>query len=85
LNIGFKVFESESHGEASILLDVFNLFNGDAVTRVVEQGEVRTSANPIVDAGGYYEANKQIAAPFYGMPRTYQSPRSVRLGFRYAF
>jgi hypothetical protein len=72
LNFGYKVFESDSHGEASVLLDVFNVFDGDAVTRVVEQGEVRT-------------ATHGISAPFYGMPRTYQGPRSVRIGFRYAF
>jgi hypothetical protein len=75
LNVSYKFFDSETRGSATARIDVFNVFDGDAVTRVVEQGEVRTSA------GG----NKNLAAPFYGMPRTYQTPRYVRLGVSYSF
>jgi outer membrane receptor protein involved in Fe transport len=75
LNLAYKFFESETKGEAVARLDIFNVLNGDAVTRVVEQGEVRTGATGV----------KGVAAPFYGLPRTYQTPRYVRIGFSYSF
>jgi outer membrane receptor protein involved in Fe transport len=75
LSLAYKFFQSDTKGEAVARLDIFNVFNGDAVTRVVEQGEVRTSATGV----------KNVAAPFYGYPRTYQTPRYVRIGFSYSF
>jgi hypothetical protein len=75
LNLSYKFFESETKGSASARVDIFNVFDGDAVTRVVEQGEVRTSAG----------ATKNLVAPFYGLPRSYQSARFVRVGVTYAF
>jgi hypothetical protein len=75
LNLSYKFFESETKGSASARVDIFNVFDGDAVTRVVEQGEVRTSAG----------ATKNLIAPFYGLPRSYQGARYVRVGVTYAF
>jgi hypothetical protein len=75
LNLAYKFFQSDVRGEATVNLDIFNVFDGTAVTRIVEQGEVRTSAGAV----------KNVAAPFYGLPRTYQGARSVRLGVRYSF
>lgn len=63
--------EREGFGSVSAALDVFNLFNERAVTRVVEQGETTNRfGRPI---------------PVYGQPRSYQSPRSVRFTLRYSF
>jgi len=59
-------------------VDVFNLFDNDEATRVVEQGLVRTSANA---SGGGLNAR----SAYFGLPRSYQSPRSVRFGLRYSF
>ena len=56
-------------GQLRASVDVFNVLDADAVTRVVEQGEVR--------------AAKGTPTPFYGMPRSYQPARSVRLGLQY--
>jgi len=75
LSLAYKIMESETRGNLTATLDVFNLFDGSAVTRVVEQGEVRTSSGGV----------KGVKAPFYGMPRTYQAPRTVRFGLKYAF
>ena len=58
-------------GELRASIDVFNVFDNDAVTRVVEQGEVTS--------------RKGTAAPFYGLARTYQAPRTVRFGLQYQF
>ncbi|MFZ0267025.1 TonB-dependent receptor [Caulobacter sp.] len=75
LSVAYKILESDTRGSLTATVDVFNLFDGDSITRVVEQGEVRTSAGAI----------KGVRAPYYGMPRTYQSPRTVRFGLKYAF
>lgn len=76
LSFAYRIFGDEEAqggpGSLTATLDVFNVFDGDAVTRVVEQGEVRA-------------AQHGVQAPFYGMPRNYQGARSVRLGLRYAF
>ncbi|WOX04525.1 TonB-dependent receptor [Microbulbifer pacificus] len=50
-------------------MDVFNLFNSDAVTEVQESGE-RVQGE---------------AYQYYGEPTSYQSPRAVRFGIRYDF
>jgi hypothetical protein len=68
-------WDSEDYGSYTASMDVFNLFDGSSVTRVVEQGEVRTSAGAI----------KGVKAPFYGLARTYQAPRSVRFGLKFNF
>ena len=75
LSLAYKIMESETRGNLTATLDVFNLFDGSAVTRVVEQGEVRTAATGV----------KGVRAPYFGMPRSYQSPRTVRFGLKYAF
>lgn len=75
LSLAYKIMESETRGNLTATLDVFNLFDGDAVTRVVEQGEIRVTA-----AGVHGQR-----APFYGQARTYQTPRTVRFGLKYAF
>lgn len=58
-------------GELKFRVDVFNLLDGDSVTRVVEQGETTNA--------------KGTPTAFYGMPRTYQAPRSIRFGVSYKF
>ncbi|MBN9318910.1 MAG: TonB-dependent receptor [Caulobacterales bacterium] len=75
LNVAYKFMDKGAAGSLVGTLDIFNLFDGDTVTRVVEQGEVRTSAGAI----------KGVKAPFYGMARSYQAPRTVRVGLKYAF
>lgn len=72
LNITYDLIrEREGFGSVSAALDVFNLFNEQAVTRVVEAGETR-------DLPG-------VPVATYGKPRSYQSPRSVRFTLRYSF
>ncbi|MDR6626314.1 TonB-dependent receptor [Caulobacter segnis] len=75
LSVSYRIMESDTKGSLVAVMDIFNLLDGDKVTRVVEQGEVRTSASGV----------KGVRAPYYGLPRTYQSPRTVRFGLRYAF
>lgn len=74
LNLNFKILESETRGNLSASIDVFNLFDADTATRVVEQGLIRTGSN-----------RPDARAPYYGMARSYQAPRSVRFGIRYTF
>ncbi len=77
LNFAYR-FIGDDDGSGHQLVgtvDIFNVFDGDAVTRVVEQGEVSAAS----------AAQTGVAAPFYGLPRTYQAPRSVRFGLRYSF
>jgi hypothetical protein len=73
LNIAYTVMDSPS-GKLTASVDVFNLFDGDTATRVVEQGLIRTSGNVMT-----------ARSPYYGMARSYQAPRSIRFGLRYAF
>jgi hypothetical protein len=75
LSLSYAIMNSETKGNLVAVLDIFNLLDADTVTRVVEQGEVRTSATGV----------KGVRNPYYGMARTYQSPRTVRFGLRYAF
>lgn len=75
LSYRFLGNDEDERGRLVGTIDVFNVFDNDAVTRVVEQGEVRTSASGL----------KGVAAPYYGLPRTYQGPRTVRFGVRYEF
>lgn len=72
LNLTYDIIqEREGFGSVSAALDVFNLFNERNVTRVVEQGETyNIPGRPVLT---------------YGMPRSYQSPRSVRFTLRYSF
>jgi outer membrane receptor protein involved in Fe transport len=79
LNLTFDILNEDSgRGRLQAVVDVFNLFDSDTVTRVVEQGEVRTSATSL---GGV----KGVRAPYYGRARNYQAPRTVRFGLRYNF
>ena len=75
LSVSYQIMQSDTRGSLVAVLDVFNLLDGDTVTRVVEQGEVRTAATGV----------KGVRNPYYGMARTYQAPRTVRFGLRYAF
>jgi len=70
LNFVWNVIERET-GTFVLRADVFNLFDFDAVTRVVESGEIRNRPG-------------QVAA-FYEEPRSYQAPRSIRLTASYNF
>ncbi len=73
LSFSYRILGEEDDGHRlTASMEVFNVFDGDGVVRVVEQGEVRG-------------AQLGIAAPFFGLPRTYQGARSVRFGLRYAF
>jgi len=74
LNMNFDILKTEDRGSLSATVDVFNLFDNDEVTRVVEQGLIRTSGNVLT-----------ARSPYYGNARSYQSPRQVRLGLRYRF
>ena len=72
LNLTYDIIrEREGFGSVSAALDVFNLFNERNVTRMVEQGETTNRPGRAVTT--------------WGMPRSYQSPRSVRFTLRYNF
>jgi outer membrane receptor protein involved in Fe transport len=73
LNLTYTVAET-NYGKLSASVDVFNVFDNDEPTRVVEQGLIRTSGNVLT-----------ARSPYYGLPRSYQSPRSLRFGLRYEF
>lgn len=73
LNLAYTLIESAA-GNLTASVDVFNLLDGDTATRVVEQGLIRTSSNVLT-----------ARSPYYGLPRSYQSPRSIRFGLRYTF
>lgn len=73
LNLAFNLMRTE-RGDVSATVDIFNVLDNDEATRVVEQGLVRTSAN-----------NMTARAPYYGLARSYQAPRTVRFGLRYRF
>lgn len=72
LNLAFTLLDSDTRGNLVATVDIFNLFDNDEVTRVVEQGVARVAPNyPL--------------SPTYGLARNYQSPRSLRFGLRYRF
>ncbi|MFJ6023728.1 TonB-dependent receptor domain-containing protein [Brevundimonas sp. NPDC092305] len=70
LNFNLDLIDSPTKGKLTASVNIQNLFDGDAVTRVVEQGIV-----PV----------QNVLSPYYGSPRTYQAPRTIRLGLRYNF
>ena len=74
LSMNFNLLKTETRGALTGSIDIFNVFDNDTATRVVEQGLVQTGAN-----------FPNARAPYYGMARSYQSPRSVRFGLRYKF
>jgi hypothetical protein len=74
LNMNFAVMESATMGNLTASIEVFNVFDADTATRVVEQGLIRTASNRM-----------DARSPYYGMARSYQSPRTVRFGLRYRF
>lgn len=59
------------YGAPVIEVDVFNIFNTQEITRIVEQGPISGDLTTL--------------SPTYNLPRSYQTPRSVRFGLRYAF
>ncbi|MCR5878711.1 TonB-dependent siderophore receptor [Phenylobacterium sp. J367] len=72
LNISYDILRPENdYGAVTAAIDVFNLFNERAVTRVVEQSETTNRVGRWV--------------PTVGKNRSYQAPRSVRFSLRYAF
>ena len=73
LNLAYTIVESP-RGNVTASVDVFNVFDNDATTRVVEQGLIRTSSNVLT-----------ARSPYYGLPRGYQAPRSLRFGLKYTF
>jgi hypothetical protein len=76
LNFTFDLMrEEEGRGRLQAIVDIFNVFDSDTPTRVVEQGEVRTAAGVV----------KGVRAPYWGQVRNYQAPRQVRFGLRYNF
>lgn len=56
-------------GEPVFRVDVFNIFDADAVTDIYEVGEETLG----------------VAEPSYGLPSGYQAPRSVRIGMSWDF
>lgn len=74
LNVNYTLLDSPTRGNLVASLELFNVFDADTATRVVEQGLIRTSANRM-----------DAVAPYYGMARGYQAPRTVRVGLRYRF
>ncbi len=74
LNINYDILTTENRGSLSASVDIFNLFDNDEVTRVVEQGLIRTSGNSLT-----------ARSPYFGAARSYQAPRTVRFGLRYRF
>lgn len=86
LNFNYKLMEREGFGSLTASIDVFNVFDNDAVTRVVEQGMVRNDAVDL-DGDGVVDipTNYSLLAPNYGQARSRQAPRSVRFGLRYRF
>ena len=58
-------------GKLTAQVDVFNVFNSDAITEYVETGD-KNRASP-------------VASLDYGLPVNFQAPRSVRLSITYDF
>lgn len=75
LNAKISLYKNDRDGGVDLTVDVFNVFDNQGVTRVVEAGEIRTSASGV----------KGMKAAYWGNPRSYQSPRFVRLGIKYKF
>jgi len=79
LNASYKLFERENLGSLVASVNVLNLFDNDGVVRVVEQGFIRN------DATATLATDYTALSPYYGAPRTYQAPRTVRFGLSYRF
>lgn len=73
LNMAYTLMDSPDRGRLVATMDVFNVFDADEATRVVEQGVIRNSANAV------------RPSPAYGRARSYQAPRTIRFGLRYNF
>lgn len=61
--------------ELTLRADVFNVFNNDTVTEVVEIYDDESSLDP----------TNPTVNPNYGLPSNWQTPRYVRLSARFAF
>jgi outer membrane receptor protein involved in Fe transport len=79
LTLAYKIPEKWTMipGDLSFRVDVFNVFNSDAITNSQERGT--DSAGGIA----YTDASKSTVA--YGQPTAYQQPRYVRFGFDWSF
>lgn len=64
-------YASDAYGAYTLSFDVFNLFNANRVTSVVEQGAIYEQPN--------------IRDAVWGKPYTRQSPRFVRIGVSYDY
>lgn len=71
MNLSYRIPTPDRYGSTTLSLEVFNLLGGHGVTRIQEQGDI-----------GGQPGERTVT---YGMPRSYQDPRRVRLGVRYAF
>jgi outer membrane receptor protein involved in Fe transport len=69
LQARFTVPSAYTPGDLTLRMDVFNVFNTDAITNSQERGTLTN--------GNY--------SPNYGKPTAYQQPRYVRFGFDWAF
>ena len=69
LQARFNVPTAYTPGDLTLRVDVFNVFNTDAITNSQERGTL-TNGN---------------FSPNYGKPTAYQQPRYVRFGFDWAF
>jgi outer membrane receptor protein involved in Fe transport len=78
LTVAYKIPEAWTMipGDLSFRMDVFNLFNSDAITNSQERG---------TNASGGVALLPGTTTPAYGAPTAYQQPRLVRFGFDWAF
>jgi len=78
LTVAYKIPEAWTMvpGDLSFRMDVFNLFNSDAITNSQERG---------TNASGGVALLPGTTTPAYGAPTAYQAPRTVRFGFDWAF
>jgi outer membrane receptor protein involved in Fe transport len=79
LDLSFRYALPEAvPGDLTLRLDIFNVFNSDAVTSVEEVGSDGAGGRlTLVPALGGGDA--------YGFPASYQAPRFVRVGFAWEF
>jgi hypothetical protein len=79
LDLSFRYTLPEAvPGDLTLRMDIFNVFNSDAVTSIEEVGETNgggINSLPAAHGGG----------TAYGFPTSYQAPRFVRVGFAWEF
>ena len=67
-------------GEPTLRMDIFNVFDADAITDIYEVGDSSAPA-----PGPSYDASSVVPDPRYGMASGYQTPRYVRFGVSWDF